>query len=149
MITFTYRLKGAGWAYATIANEQNETTIRASYIRDALGDFVNAVLSLTVTTTAQCFWEEEPAVIRWEFRRDGPSMALKAYRDNNALEIFAGEDDFLHFSSELDRALDALLREWGPERYLEQWRRYPFPQESHAKLKQAIRLEQEDRQLRK
>src|SRR6185312_9577048 len=87
MITFKYRLDGPGWANATLANEQSETTIRTSYIRDAAED------------------------------------------------LFAGEDDFLHFCSEVDRALDALLDEWGAEGYLEQWIRYRFPQEAHAKLK--------------
>jgi hypothetical protein len=59
-------------------------------------------------------------------------------------ELFAGEDDFLHFCSEVDRALDALLDEWGAEGYLEQWIRYRFPQEAHAKLKEAIRREQQN-----
>lgn len=71
---------------------------------------------------------------------------VKVCRDNDPRETFAGEDDFLHFCSELDRALDALLTEWGLEGYLQKWDRYPFPREAHAKLKQVIRLEQESRQ---
>src|SRR6185437_3716357 len=52
--------------------------------------------------------EEEPAIIEWKFRRDGPRLTVKACRDRPAEELFAGEDDFLHFCSEVDRALDAL-----------------------------------------
>ena len=69
---------------------------------------------------------------------------MKACRDHPAEELFGGEDDFLHFCSEVDRALDALLDEWGAEGYLEQWIRYRFPQEAHAKLKEAIRREQQN-----
>jgi len=144
MITFKYRLDGPGWANATLANEQSETTIRASYIRDAPEDFVDALLRLFAGTTAQCYWEEEPATIEWKFRRDGTRLSVKACRDHPAEELFGGEDDFLHFCSKVDRALDALLDEWGAEGYLEQWIRYRFPQEAHAKLKEAIRREQQN-----
>lgn len=70
MIRFTYRLGGAGWATATVADEQAEVMFPASYLCDALRDFVDAVQSLFVTTTAECVWEEEPGEVRWLFRRN-------------------------------------------------------------------------------
>jgi hypothetical protein len=73
MMSFTYQLTSSGWALATIANGQAEMKIPASYLCDALRDFVDAVRSLFVTDRAQCVWEEEPGEVRWEFRRDVPT----------------------------------------------------------------------------
>jgi hypothetical protein len=63
MIHFTNQLRGYGWALATIANERTEMKVPASYLCDALGDFVNAVQSLFVTDSAQCLWEQEPDLV--------------------------------------------------------------------------------------
>jgi hypothetical protein len=63
MISLTYRLTGSGWALATIANEQSEMKIPASYLCDALRDFVDAVQSLFVADSAQCMWEQEPGLV--------------------------------------------------------------------------------------
>lgn len=64
MITFTYRLEGAGWAVASIADEQNEMTVPASYLCDALRDLVDAAQSLSVTNTAECIWQEDRVCVR-------------------------------------------------------------------------------------
>jgi hypothetical protein len=146
MITFTYRLKGAGWAVATIANGHNEMTVPASYLCDALRDFVDAVQSLSVVNTAECIWQQEPGEVRWEFRRNGSSVTVKVHWHDDR-ESFEGEDDFLLFISQLNKELDTLLNEWGLERYLKEWH-YPFPQEAHTKLIQAIRLEQQRQKLK-
>ena len=145
MILFTYRLSGAGWAVATIANERSAMSIPASYLCDALGDFVDAVQSLFDSNYAECLWEEEPGIVRWEFRRDGSRVILKVGWDQTEGEHLVGEDDWLHFSEEVDRELDRLLVEWGEERYFEEWE-YRFPKEGHYKLKQGIKQERGRRQ---
>ena len=148
MIHFKYRLgKSPGWAAATITHERAELTVPASYLCDALRDFVDALQSVFVTNSAECNWEEEPGAVKWEFRRSGSRLTVKAnWHDER--ESFAADDDLLHFSSEVDRELDGLLAEWGADRYLKQWH-YPFPQEAHNKLKQAIKLECEHREATK
>src|ERR1700730_4235319 len=143
MIQFKYQLTGAGWAIATIANEQTEMTVPASYLCDALRDFVDTVQSLFVTDTAKCIWEEEPGAILWEFRRRGPRIAVDV-RWHDGRAGFAGDDDLLHFSSEVHRELESLLATWGSEQYQKQWR-HPFPEEARNKLKQAIKLERDRR----
>jgi hypothetical protein len=143
MIDFTYRLTGAGWAVATIGNERTEMTVPASYLCDAVRDFVDAVQSLFLTNSAECIWEQEPGAVRWEFRRNGRTLAVKVeWHDKRS--SFAGDDDVLRFGSKVDRELDDLLATWGPERYQKEWR-HAFPQEAHDKLKQAIRLERQRR----
>jgi hypothetical protein len=143
MIHFTYQLKGAGWAVATISDARTEMTVPASFLCDALRDFVDAVQSLWVTDNVECRWELEPGEVRWEFRRDGSGLTVKV-QWNDGRESFEGHADLLHFSSEVDNQLDELLAEWSAERYLKQWH-YPFPHEAHYKLKQAIKLEQRRR----
>lgn len=147
MISFTYRLTGSGWALATIANEQSEMKIPASYLCDALRDFVDAVQSLFVADSAQCMWEQEPGLVIWELRRDGPNVAVKVFWDewDHEGESFAGDDDLLRFSGQVDRELDGLLVTWGADGYLRKWHLHPFPHEAHTKLKQGIQMESERR----
>jgi hypothetical protein len=143
MIRFTYRLGGAGWATATIANKQKEMTVPASYLCDALRDFVDAVQSLFVTAIAECAWEEEPGEVRWLFRRNENSVHVQVdWHDQR--ETFTGDDDLLHFSAEVQRELDNLIATWGEEGYLKQWG-YPFPHKAYRKLEQAMRSERERR----
>ena len=107
----------------------------------------DALQGVFVTNCAECVWEEEPGLVKWEFRRSGARLTVNANWDDGR-EGFAADDDLLHFSSEVDRELDGLLTEWGADRYLKQWH-YPFPQEAHNKLKQAIKLERERREATK
>ncbi len=147
MISFTYQLTGSGWALATIANEHSEMKVPASYLCDALRDFVDAVQSLFVAETAKCLWEQEPGLVVWEFGRDGPNIMVKVYWDewDQQGETFVGHDDLLRFGGQVDRELDRLLATWGEDGYRKKWHLYPFPRESHSKLKQGIQMESERR----
>jgi hypothetical protein len=51
-------------------------------------------------------------------RRAGIRCAVEVFRNNEDQAIFSGDDDLLHFSSEVENALQKLLDEWGEERYL-------------------------------
>ena len=64
MISFSYRLTGSGWALAELSDEKIGERIRASYLCDALRDFVDAVASVFSAESAECFWEEEPGEAR-------------------------------------------------------------------------------------
>jgi hypothetical protein len=145
MIRFAYRLGGAGWATATIADEEKEITVPASYLCDALRDFVDSVQSLFTTATAECVWEEEPGAVRWFFRRNGSSVNIQVeWHDHR--ESFTGDDDLLHLSSEVKRELDNLIATWGTEGYLKQWR-HPFPQDAYRKLELGMKSERERRKM--
>jgi hypothetical protein len=117
--------------------------VPASYLCDALRDFVDAVATLFITDTAECVWEEEPGEVRWEFRRDGHNLTVKVYWDSEG-QSFMGNDDLLRFSRKIDRELEGLLATWGEEGYLNKWH-YTFPHEAHTKLKQGIQREREHR----
>ncbi len=143
MIRFTYKLGGVGWASATLTDGQSDVTFPASYLCDALRDLVDGVQSLFVTDNAQVRWEEEPGAVLWDFRRSDSRLIVKV-RWHDDRESFEGDEDLLHFGSEVDRQLDALLASWGADGYMKQWR-YSFPQEAHDKLKRALKAERERR----
>jgi hypothetical protein len=134
-----YRLIKAGWAAATISDETAEIVVPATYLCDAIRDFVDAVQSLSTTKTAECVWMQEPGEVWWKFRRDGFELKLRVQFDDER-EDFEGNDDLLRFCAQLDRELDQLLATWGAEHYLREWR-HPFPDEAHLKLKQMIQNE--------
>jgi hypothetical protein len=145
MIYFEYKLRSHGWARATISSKEHQVSIRASYLCDALRDFTDAVQRIFVRDMAECSWEQEPELVVWEFRRTDSVLTVKAQWDHEEKASFVGDDDLVHFSSEVDKELDALLSEWGEERYAKHWG-YPFPKEAHTALKQAIKLERQRRE---
>jgi hypothetical protein len=142
MISFSYRLTGSGWALAELSDEKIGARIPASYLCDALRDFVDAVASVFSAESAECFWEEEPGEVRWKFRRAGDRLNVQVLWDED--QKFYGDDDLLHFSSQVNAALLKLLDDWGADGYLKKWK-YPFPHEAHRKLEQAVALEQRRR----
>jgi hypothetical protein len=123
-----------------VGDERAEVSVPASYLCDALRDFVDAVQSVFATESAECIWEEEPGQFCWKLRRAGVRCAVEVFRNNEEQPIFSGDDDLLHFSSEVERALQKLLDGWGEERYLKEWG-HAFPLEAHRKLSQAIKME--------
>jgi hypothetical protein len=144
MIRFDYQLRSHGWAVAVFANEGSETSVRASYLTDALRDFVDAVQSLFIAEAAECVWEEEPGKFCWKFRRAGARCVVEVFRNNEEQAILSADDDLLHFGTRVESALQKLLDEWGEDRYFKQWG-YAFPQEARRKLSQAIRTERSRR----
>lgn len=74
---FVYRLVHMGWAEARISDGTQSTTPTASYLRDALGDLLEAVgVLLEGAKTARCSWEEEPGEYRWVYNRRGADIEL-------------------------------------------------------------------------
>lgn len=140
MIRFAYTLRSHGWARAVVGNENAEASVTASYLSDALCDFVAAVQELFTKDTAECIWQQEPGEFHWKFRRVGVRCVVAVFWNGEQQPIFSGEDDFLHFSSQVEDALQRLLDERGEKAYLENWG-HPFPHEAHDKLSHAINVE--------
>jgi hypothetical protein len=143
MIRFNCELQSHGWARATIGDEHPEVSIAASYLSDALGDFISAVESLFGTERSECIWEIEPGEFCWKFGREGSRCTVEVLRNTENAPVFSGEDGLLHFSSEVDNAFQKLLDEWGEQGYLEKWG-HPFPEKSHAKLARLIDRERKN-----
>lgn len=73
-----YRLSGTGWADATVSDGEASAELSASYLADALGDLLRAVVALTEgAAEARCSWAEEPGEYRWIFARRGDDVSLR------------------------------------------------------------------------
>ena len=77
MIRFSYRLTGSGWAVAELSDEKSEARIPASYLCDALRDFVVAVEDVFSAESGECLWEEEPGEVHWKFQRTGDRVTCR------------------------------------------------------------------------
>jgi hypothetical protein len=146
MIRFSYQLRSHGWAIATISDGQIQKTFPASYLCDALRDFVDAIQSLFTTSSADCVWQEEPGKVRWKFSRTGSRVSVDVSWADEDQEKFSAEDDFLQFCEEIDRELRNLLNEWGAKGYLDKWG-HPYPEEARNKLEHGLARERERRKL--
>lgn len=157
---FEYRLTGAGWAEARIADGITEAVITASYLSDALGDLLQAVGRLLEgAAEARCSWEEEPGEYRWIFLRAGNDVTLKilAFDDmwgwpaeEGGVAVPSPEPDErgeLQFSTTqplavLARAIadgaQAILDEYGEAGYLAEWIDAPFPAPALALIRQHL-----------
>ena len=152
MILFRYELAGAGWADAYLSDGTTSVEIPASYLCDALRDLVDAVQSLFTTNSAECVWQEEPGEAKWIFLRKGDSIEIRVEWWNETRTdpdrhewqlvldkvMFSGEAKLLDFASQVDQELQRLLDRWGLDGYLREWVEYPFPVESHQRLRRAI-----------
>jgi len=78
--SFSYKLTGHGWAECTVMDGDDASPMRVSYLSDALGDLVRAVLSLFESATScvvECEWTDEPGEYHWRFTRIGDSVHVQ------------------------------------------------------------------------
>src|SRR5215470_15910477 len=72
-ITFAYHLAGSGWAECTIAIDEQRASVTASYLSDAFGDLLSAVIRMVEgQPEATASFAEEPGEYRWRFFRKEP-----------------------------------------------------------------------------
>ena len=145
----TYRLRGHGWAEATISQDGPGVTLTASYLSDALGDLTAAVVALLGGAEEQMVcWEEEPGEYRWYFTRAGAQVRVRiAWVPDNEPgrmrpreeEVFVASCALARLAAQVRGALRQLLAEHGAAGYLAGWIRYPFPMADFQRLVEATR----------
>jgi hypothetical protein len=75
---FSYRPEGAGWSEGWLAIGDQFVDATASYLTDALGDFLRAVLDIARgEATARATWAEEPGEYCWIFDRSGDLVRVR------------------------------------------------------------------------
>ncbi|WIB65724.1 hypothetical protein [Curtobacterium sp. MCBD17_040] len=128
---FTFKLVGSGWAEAAICVEDVTLHLTASYLGDALGDLLRAVVRIRdVAESASCTWEEEPGEYLWEFHRHDDQVHLRIsgseFWDNSLAED--AEDprnrslldcwvSVTSLAASVARGAEGVLTQIGPERY--------------------------------
>ena len=71
-VDFTYRLTGTGWSEASLRVGEQVVHLTASYLGDALGDFLTAIVLLTEGAgDVRASWQEEPGECRFVLTREG------------------------------------------------------------------------------
>lgn len=132
-----YRLTGTGWSEAWIADGDAAATVTASYLSDALGNLLAAVVALLDgAAEARCSWDEEPGEFRWLFAREGGRVHLRilGFRelwgdepDERGTVVFETRQDLRVLAAAVASAAERVLAEHGEEGYLAKWVDAPFP----------------------
>jgi hypothetical protein len=136
-VEFAYRLLGSGWSEARLAFGERWTELSASYLTDALGDLLRAVLTLKDgARSARVSWEEEPGEFRWLFTRAHEAVDVRVLWFNDQLPQFPDADGQERIAGRV--AVDVLaaavaagarevLERYGAKGYHERWVEHPFP----------------------
>lgn len=156
-----YELTGQGWAACHIMVNDQSVTATASYISDALGDLITAVLLLKKTGHApDAIFAEEPGQFRWTMEYHeannenrshvlfglyfqekwiGPRRSLNGDLGDKRLTALIPADLFFHA---FDEMLNDILITYGTEGYAEMWNgdtiTMPFPSREHEELKSSL-----------
>ncbi len=149
-VSFAYHLVGGGWAECTIAIDELHATMTASYLSDAFGDLLGAVIRVVEgQPEATASFTEEPGEYRWRFFRKGPDRLLIRVLDFPGLwsdrpdeegqVLFEAECRLRTFAGAVLSESQRLLEKHGPEGYLALWHNHEFPLEKQKRLQQVLR----------
>jgi hypothetical protein len=130
-----------GWADPVFEFEETSLSMTASYITDALGDLLGAlVLLVNGSSTAECEWTQEPGGWRWNFSR--PTIThvdlVIAFKDDAFTRPWEPHDPGETrlklqrlLLRELVEAVTAgarrCLDDFGAPGFAKQWNMHPFP----------------------
>lgn len=147
-IRFEYALIGTGWARAQLSNGVDEVTMVPSYLGDALGDLTWAVVKLLEGSSRQTFeWWDEPGSWRWGLWRQGHLLDLHIWRLDARLQpnanqrirtLFHTSCEMRQFANQLNNQLGHLNTDYGPDGYLQRWKRHSFPADAWQRLQAAL-----------
>jgi hypothetical protein len=148
--SFAYHLVGSGWAECTVAVDEQHPTVTASYLSDAFGDLLGAVIRIVEgQPEATASFAEEPGEYRWRFFRKEPDRLLIRVLDFPQLwgdrpdeegkVLFEAECRLRTFAGAVLAESQRLLEKHGPEGYLGMWHEHEFPLDKREKLRQVLR----------
>jgi hypothetical protein len=149
-VEFGYRLTGTGWATARLADGRSSAEVTASYLSDALGNLLAAVVALLDgAAEARCSWDQEPGENRWVFERRGSDVHLRilGFRgrrkpgpDQAGTLLFETTEPLPAMARAIADGAEAVVAEYGEQGYLDHWLLHPFPTAQlatiHARLAQ-------------
>jgi len=137
--SFTFTKIKAGWIDAEILTSGGPQAVDASYLSDALRDFVDALASLVTTPTATCRWEQEPGELVWNFIRSGDHLAVTVslMLSGDRQPCFECSFSYLSFCKDVQDSLHDLKDALGLPAFEKEWG-YPFPTDASRKLDHAI-----------
>ena len=142
-IKFTCDLTGVGWTKAIISSEGQEAEITASYLSDALGELVSAIVKLLNGSLEKfVVWEEEPGEYRWIFTQD-KQLKIEIYWNpmNGEKEktIFSTITTVKEFAQQVEKQFEKFLNEYGEDGYENEWG-FKFPSSEYRQLKNLLNI---------
>jgi hypothetical protein len=147
-VEFDYTLTGTGWAEARIKSGAAFAHLAPSYLSDALGDLLGALLELRRgQSNARCSWEDEPGEWRWLFAMSGDQLRVRILEfndqydqepDSAGRQVFAAHESLDAVVTAVAQAARRLLEESGEDEYLRRWVEHPFPTESLLALEATL-----------
>jgi len=145
MIDINYKLTGRGWVDCVISDEKKMVTISASYLSDALGGLLDAVLKLiNGENKVYARFDEEPGEYRWVFEKTKSNavnltilefMELYGNKPDEAgKNIFETECDLKDLVAALFKAADKIFKDYGMEKYKEECLEHEFPHKQYEDI---------------
>jgi len=149
-VSFSYNLEGCGWSTCTVAIDDQYVTMTASYLPDAFGDLLGAMIRLLEgEPEATASFAEEPGEYRWRcFRKDKDRLYVRIlefpdlweYRpDEEGKPILEAECRLRTFAGAVLAESQRLLLKHGVEGYLGMWVQHDFPLQKQERLRELLR----------
>ncbi|MEN9604973.1 MAG: hypothetical protein RJB39_658 [Candidatus Parcubacteria bacterium] len=145
MLKINYKLTGKGWAKCEVQADNKIVNISASYISDALGMLVQAVLLvLADTKVIKTSFVEEPGEYRWIFTPTDNGVQVQILEfddvwthdpDSLGKEIFIYQSTKEELKKAMVDCLDQILKDMTLEEYNKKWGLHEFPSDLHNQLK--------------
>ena len=137
---FTYELTGTGWSAGYLTIGSRHTKLTASYLGDALGELLAAVLAVADgNASARASWDEEPGEYRWVFGREDGLVHVRVlwFRelwsdddDDAGEERLSGTVTMPALVSVMAGAARKVLDDYGASEYKRAWVEHPFPEDT-------------------
>ncbi|MEH6943784.1 hypothetical protein V7014_18465 [Bacillus sp. JJ722] len=144
-------MDGAGWANCHIEIDSKQCSFSPSYLTNALGDLLQALLEINPLYTEEAyivngthfFWDEEPEQIEWNFRYlfDGKmSLRVTSHKEVSDTEILEKVElstncSYDEFLGEVLNEVERILKEYGIIGYKNMWIEHDFPLSTFLQLK--------------
>lgn len=142
-VTLVYKLDGTGWVSATIVTPQKGVTFSPSYLSDALGDLVRAVVAIEKARHSQppfvfeqrVEWFGEPVGLDliFETQQDGEvrlqlvEMPDESRRRTGRQVLFDDQIDFDLFARSVYGQAVQIFETLGAKGYKEKWTLHECP----------------------
>lgn len=139
-VQFTYELTGTGWSEGRLVVGDTSAVVTASYLSDALGDVLRAVLALARgARAARAVWMEEPGEYEWIFESDTETVRIRILAfpdwrqtidpsdDDKGTVVLDAQGDFTAVVKAFASGVRSVLDRHGEDGYLAAWIDAPFP----------------------
>ncbi|WP_329426901.1 hypothetical protein OG339_42465 [Streptosporangium sp. NBC_01495] len=142
-MSLIWTLAGHGWADCTVADDQAEVEVTASYITAAPESLLTAVTRLLGEKESRAQFEAEPTTFRWIFYRGDTDVWVRLLQlpgsdrhDKAGTEIWSSRQTIDTVARAVIRCFDEVARRYGESGYHGKWGS-PFPRAELEALRTA------------